>query len=169
MKSKQTRFIQALTECQEALRGYCYAKTRIWADAEDVMQKTNLKLWELEADWDRERPFLPWALGVARITVLSHYRDRQRDRLVFDEDVMELMEKPLRIEAEKTPELVLAMRHCLGRIEAKPREILKAHYLEGWSLGEIAESVGRSVSGIKSLLFRLRRELASCIEKEMRT
>ena len=169
MRSNQTRFVEALTECQEALRGYCYAQLASWQDVEEVLQATNVKLWEKEADWDRGRPFLPWAIGVARNTILSHFRDRQRERLVFDEDVMTIMERHLMAAAEEAPERVIALRHCLDKMADEPREILKAHYVEGWSLGEISESVNRSVSGIKSLLFRLRRDLAECITREVGT
>ena len=169
MKSEKTKFVEALTSCQEALRGYCYSKVGSWADAEDVLQATNLRLWEKEADWDRERPFLPWAFGVARFTVLSHFRDRQRDRLVFEDDVMEAMESHLRHAAEQTPDLVLALRHCLGRMEEEPREILKAHYVEGRSIDEVSQRTGRSVSGIKSLMMRLRQSLAVCIRRELKT
>ena len=167
MKDGKTQFVEALTGCQEALRGYCYAKVAAWADAEDVLQATNIKLWEKEEEWDRTRPFLPWALGVAHFTVLSHFRDRQRDRLIFEEDVMEAMEIHLRSAAERTPDLILALRHCLGCMEDEPREILKAHYVAGWSIEEVSRSTGRSVSGVKSLLLRLRRTLALCVNKEL--
>ena len=168
MKSEQTRFVEALTSCQESLRGYCYAKVGSWVDAEDVLQATNIRLWEKEADWDRSRPFLPWALGVAHYTVLSHFRDRQRERLVFEEDVMEAMEGHLRHAAEQTPDLVHALRHCLGRMNEEPREILRAHYVEGRSLDEVSQFTGRTVSGIKSLMMRLRQNLATCIRKELK-
>lgn len=168
MKSAQIQFVEALTGCQETLRAYCHAKVAVRADAEDALQATNIKLWEKEPDWDRERPFLPWALGVAHYVVLSHYRDCQRERLVFEPDVVEIMEKHLMAAALKTPELILALRHCLSLLTDQPREALKAHYLEGWSLEEISKSTGRSVSGVKSWLFRLRQELAGCIEREGR-
>jgi RNA polymerase sigma-70 factor (ECF subfamily) len=167
VKDGKTQFVEALTASQEALRGYCYAKVASWADAEDVLQATNIKLWEKEEEWDRARPFLPWALGVARFTVLSHFRDRQRDRLIFEEDVMEVMEIHLRQAAERTPDLVLALRHCLCGLAEEPREILKAHYVSGWSLEEVSRSTGRSVSGVKSLLLRLRRMLAQCVSREL--
>ena len=66
MKSNHRRFVEALTECQEPLRAYCFAKVGNWADASDVLQATNVKLWEKMEDWDQMRPFLPWAIGVAR-------------------------------------------------------------------------------------------------------
>ena len=167
MRDTKAQFVEALTACQEALRGYCYAKVGAWADAEDVLQATNIKLWEKEEEWDRARPFLPWALGVAHFTVMSHFRDRQRDHLVFEEDVMQAMEIHLRDAAERTPDLVLALRHCLGGMAEEPREILRAHYVGGWSLEEVSRSTGRSVSGVKSLLLRLRRSLAQCVNREL--
>jgi len=167
MSDGKAQFIEALTACQESLRGYCYAKVAVWADAQDVLQATNIKLWEKEPEWDRSRPFLPWALGVARFTILAHYRDSQRDRLVFEEDVMEAMEIHLQRTAEQTPDLVMALRHCLGGMAEEPREILKAHYVAGWSLEEVSHSTGRTVSGVKSLLLRLRRVLAVCVNREL--
>lgn len=167
MKDDTSAFIEALTSCQDALRGYCYAKVALWADAEDVMQSTNIKLWEKEAEWDRARPFLPWALGVAHYIILSHYRDQSRDRLIFEEDVMAAMEAHLLQNAEKTPELIIALRQCISRIADEPKEILHSHYIAGWSLGEIARTTSRSVSGLKSLLLRLRRDLSLCINKEL--
>ena len=168
MESNQTRFVQALTECQEAIRGYCYAKLSNWSDVEEAVQATNVKLWEKQSDWDRERPFLPWALGVARYIILSQVRDQQRERLVFDEDVMTMMERHLVSAAETTSERVHALRNCLAKVEDEPREILKAYYAEGYSIAELEKSMNRSASGIKSMLFRLRKILADCINSELR-
>jgi len=166
MKSDKTRFLEALAQSQEALRGYCYAAVASWMDAEDILQATNIKLWEKEAEWDRDRPFLPWALGTAKYAVLSHFRDMQREKLLFEADVAPLMEDYLSAQAEKTPELTLSLRNCLSKLPQKDREPLKAHYVEGWTLEEISRATGRSVSGVKSLLFRLRQKLAECLEKE---
>jgi hypothetical protein len=44
-------------------------------------------------DWNAETEFLPWSFAVSRFTALSHIRDRMRDRLVFDEDVVLAMEQ----------------------------------------------------------------------------
>lgn len=131
------------------------------------MQKSNVILWEKEEEWDRTRPFLPWALGIARFTVMAHFRDRGRERLIFDSDVMEAMERHLSVEAEKTPDRISALRTCMGKIDDAPREALKAHYVAGLSMVELAGAMGRSVSGVKSLLMRLRQKLAECIQREM--
>lgn len=149
------------------MQGYCYSKIRDWADAKDVVQVTNVKLWEKMEDWDCARPFLPWAIGVARFSVMSHFRDKGRDRLIFDENVMEAMERHLLHETEKTSDRVSALRLCLAKIDAAPQEALKAHYISGLSMVELADATGRSVSGVKSILMRLRQKLAGCIEREM--
>ena len=83
----ETRFIEALTRHQPALEAYCHANLAHREDAREVLQATCVKLWQKAADWDPETEFLPWAFTVARFTILSHYRDQQRERLIFDEDV----------------------------------------------------------------------------------
>lgn len=84
----ETRFIEALTRHQPALDAFCHAQLVRRQDVQEALQATCVKLWEKSGDWDPATEFLPWAFSVARFTVLSHLRDRMRDRLVFDEDVV---------------------------------------------------------------------------------
>ena len=89
----ETRFIEALTRHQPALEAFCFANLANREDARKVLQATCVKLWQKAADWNPETEFLPWAFTVARFTILSRYRDQKRDRLVFDEDVIQEMAK----------------------------------------------------------------------------
>lgn len=84
----ETRFIEALTRHQPALEAFCHAKVARHEDAREVLQATCVKLWQKAAEWDPDTPFLPWAFAAARFVALSQARDKMRDRLVFDEDVM---------------------------------------------------------------------------------
>ena len=73
------------------IEAFCHANLANREDAWEVLQKANLKLWEKSADWNPDTEFLPWAFAVTRFTVLSHIRDKMRDRLIFDPDVVEAM------------------------------------------------------------------------------
>ena len=87
----QARFIAALTRYQPALAAFCHAQLANRQDAQEALQTTCVKLWDKAPEWNPETEFLPWAFAVARFTILSHIRDRMRDRLVFDVDVLEAM------------------------------------------------------------------------------
>jgi RNA polymerase sigma-70 factor (ECF subfamily) len=163
----ETRFIEALTTNQPALEAYCYANTAKREDAKEVYQAACVKLWQKAADWDPETNFLPWAFTVARYTILSHYRDKKRDRLIFDEDVMEAMATETERAASAYEDRKEALANCMKKVSDKQLRLLNCHYTMNQSLREIAASDGRSLSAVKMNLMRLRQSLRTCINQQV--
>jgi RNA polymerase sigma-70 factor, ECF subfamily len=164
----ETRFIEALTRHQPALEAFCHANLANREDAREVLQATCVKLWQKAADWNPDTEFLPWAFSVARFTILSHYRDRKRDRLVFDEDVIQTMADEIEEAAAGFDDRREALAKCMKKLEQRQRTLLYDHYTASQSLREIAEASGRSLSAVKMTLLRIRQQLSACIEREMR-
>ncbi len=160
-------FVCALTESQPALRAYCEAALGHREEAKDAWQRTNLVLWRKAGEWDPQTKFLRWALAVARFEVLATIRDRQRDRLVFDDDVVQLMADASLGEAEAHATRREALAGCMEKLQPRHREVLAAHYVFGFTLAEIAGPRGMSLSATKVLFMRLRRTLAKCIEQQL--
>lgn len=165
----ETRFIEALTRHQPALEAFCHANVARREDAREVLQATCVKLWQKAAEWNPDTKFLPWAFTVARFVALSHLRDKMRDRLVLDEDVVLAMAEETEAAAGAFTKRHEALEHCLQRVKPEQRGLLHAHYLEGRSVREIAQSEGRGESAIKMALLRLRQILSQCIEQQLRT
>lgn len=164
----ETRFIEALTRYQPALEAFCHANLANREDAREVLQATCVKLWQKAADWDPDTEFLPWAFTVARFTILSHYRDQKRDRLVFDEDVIQMMADDIEKAAITYDHRREALAKCVKKLDQRQKALLHNHYSVSQSLREIAEASGRSLSAVKMTLLRIRQQLSSCIEREMR-
>jgi RNA polymerase sigma-70 factor (ECF subfamily) len=164
----ESRFIEALTRHQPALEAFCHANLANREDAREVLQATSVKLWQKAADWDPETKFLPWAFTVARFTILSHYRDQMRDRLVFDEDVVAAMADETESAAMAFDDRRDALAICMKKLKPDQAGLLHSHYIKNQSLREIAEASGRSLSAVKMNLMRLRQQLSACIEREMR-
>jgi DNA-directed RNA polymerase specialized sigma24 family protein len=63
----------------------------VWhpVEADDVLQKTNLVLWQKAAEFDESRPFLPWAIRFAQLQALAYLKrlHRQHGRLLIDDDL----------------------------------------------------------------------------------
>ena len=165
----ETRFIEALTRHQPALEAFCHAKVARHEDAREVLQATCLKLWQKMAEWDPDTPFLPWAFAVARFVALAQARDKMRDRLVFDEDVMLAMVDETEAAASSFAERREALAECMEKLKPEQRGLLHAHYIDGHGVREIAQSTSRSESAIKMTLLRLRQQLHQCIERQLRT
>ena len=164
----ETKFIEALTRHQPALEAFCHAKLARRQDVQEALQLTCVKLWEKSGEWDPETEFLPWAFAVARFTVLSHIRDRMRDRLVFDEDVVLAMADDTETAASQFQDRHMALGACLEKLKSEQRNLLQEHYIVGRSVRELSVATGRSESAVKMILLRLREQLSACIERQLR-
>jgi RNA polymerase sigma-70 factor (ECF subfamily) len=99
--------------------------------------------------------------------VLSLIRDRMRDRLVFDEEVVLAMAQETEIAAAEFEERREALARCMRKLKPEQRGILNAHYLTGRTIREIATTTQRSESAVKMTLLRLREQLSACIQRSL--
>jgi len=152
---------------QSHLRAFVLGSLGDYTHCEDVLQQTNLILWEKCGDFRPGAEFLPWALAIARFEILAFFRDRQRDRLVFHPDVVELMTEAALPEIKQVSERQHALRECIKRLPECQWEVLKLFYVANARMKEIARQIGRSVDGVKSLLLRIRNALRRCIEAHL--
>lgn len=160
-------FVRALTESQTALRAYCEAALGHCEEAKDAWQKTNIVLCQKAGAWNPETRFLPWALAVARYEVLAVIRDRQRERLMFDDDVALMMADASVPHAYAHDVRSEALARCSEKLQPRHREVLTSHYVFGHAQSEIAKAQGMGLSAVKVLLLRLRRNLAACIARQL--
>jgi len=153
-----SRLIAALTRHQPALEAFCHARLGSRQDAQEVLQSICVKLWE----------FLPWAFAVARFMVLAHVRDKVRDRLVFDEDVVLAMAEETEVVATGFEDRRQALTACHGKVKPELRELLQEYYLAGRTVRELSAATGRGESAAKMSLLRLREQLGVCIQRQLR-
>ena len=161
-------YVQQLTASQSKLRGYILASLGNYANTADVLQRTNLTLWNKAREFHPGADFLPWAIAIARYEILSFLRDHQRDRLVFSEDVAKLMLDAAVEGASDMDDRQLALRKCLKKLPHRSRELLRQRYDTSRSIKQIASDSKRSTDSIKSLFLRIRKTLERCIEATMR-
>lgn len=160
-------FVVALTESQTAIRAYCEAALGPSEEAKDAWQRTNVVLWRKASSWDPKTRFLSWALAIARYEVLAAVRDRQRERLVFDADVVEMMAESALPAAHAQPARHAALEACLQKLGERARSILTGHYVTGHSQAELADKLGMKEATLRVLLLRIRRSLGECIEHQL--
>jgi RNA polymerase sigma-70 factor (ECF subfamily) len=112
--------------------------------AEDLAQETFLAaVVELRKGTVVEAP-LPWIFGIARHKLIDHYRRSER---------LELAGRP---NEEPGPELDSDGRAlaALASLPPAQRLALVLRHVDGLSVPEIADALGRSVEAVESLLAR---------------
>ena len=133
-------------------------------DAEDVLQEVAVSVAKNYGTYDRSRPFVAWALGIARNHMLMYFRRYHRSRLVFNDQLMATIGQQLESISEGASEQRReALHSCLNRLETRQRRLIEMRYSRGLSIVQIAESMGKSVSAIKGSLHRVRKSLERCV------
>ncbi len=62
-----------------------------------------------------------------------------------------------------------ALRECLQRAGERTQEVLRLRYASALSQAQVAEQVGLSEAGVKSILVRARKALRACVERKLAT
>ncbi len=161
------QFLRSFMLHEATVRAYVRRLLPSRADADDVAQEVAVVLWAKFHQFREGGDFCAWALGIARYQVLAWLRDRGRDRLVLDADVIELLADDKAADLRPLIEQRQALEACLEKLDPKHRAMLLESYGSGHRIQDVAKSSGRSLTGFYQWLHRMRRLLLDCIKKEV--
>ncbi len=161
------RFLRAFTAHEATIRAHVRRLVPGRADADDVMQDISVVLWEKFDTLLAGADFRPWAFGVARYAVLAWLRDRGRDRLVLDEDVMTKIAEETTADEPRLERQREALEHCIKKVPEDQRDLLMLAYQPDSRIQEVAQGSGRTVAGFYQWLHRMRRVLLDCIRRSL--
>src|SRR5574344_860686 len=135
-------------------------------DIPDVLQNTNYALIAKAGAYDPEKPFLPWAISFAKNQILAYRKQKGRERLVFDNDLLNLYERAAfaPVPGDGSAPQFDHLSECLERLPAAERDLVERHYFRGEALARIARTDGRQASAVRVSVFRIRKALGDCID-----
>lgn len=162
------RFVQLLVAHEGRLRGFLRSLLPGWDAVEEVTQETSLVAWRKFSRFEPGSNFMAWAGTIARFEALKYLRTRQRDRLVFSDEVFDLLASEALEESETLARERRALDGCLGKLDAPQRELLQLSYQPGVRFHEIAAQTGKSATAFYKTIQRLRSALLDCIERELK-
>src|ERR1043166_8011431 len=136
------KFTRLWTEAQPMVSAYLCACVPDFHSAEDMLQNVAVALLRKFHEYDPARPFIGWAIGIAKFEVLRHRRQQARSVLDLRPDLADLLADEL---IEMKPELEVrarALRRCTEQLQGRSREMVRLCYAEGQKPREIAEALG---------------------------
>ncbi len=159
-------FLRLITEFQGRLFGYLLSMLGDTDQANEVLQETNLVLWRKSNEFQAGSDFKAWSFRVAHFQVMA-FRQRQiRDRLVFDDDMVETFGRDASAQDEAYKQRIELLETCIDNLSERNREVLCRFYDEGQSLDVIAASLKRKANAVGQMLFRIRKALIDCVSGE---
>ena len=104
---------------------------------EDILQETLVHLWSgLRRDTPRD--VRPWLLQVARNRCRDYFRSTQRRELFVETEALTPMVNRLGVAQARQREAAAAIVEAMEEVPDRERAALRAYYLDGLSIAEIA-------------------------------
>lgn len=164
-----TEFITQITRAQRQLHAFILSMVWHPTEADDILQETNLVLWEKAAEFDASRPFLPWAMRFAQLQAMASLKEKQRQqqRVVFDDGLIQLLAEEAAADTTALEARQHALATCLQKLPSVQRELIARRYEPEASVNAMAEAVGITPKALSDRLRRIRRALLDCIQQTL--
>ena len=136
-----------MTKCERMVYGYILSLVPNWADADEILQETNIRLWEEFEKFQPGTNFAAWAVRVAHFQVLTWRKRVSRSRLVFDQRVIDtLAEEPIWTD-EQFEDRQLALAECVSELPENSRDLLRQCYVKGSKAKDVAAELKADTGG----------------------
>ena len=157
------RLMTLMTRHQRQIFSYIYVLVPNRTDAEDLLQETSLVICEKFHDFTPGTDFVAWACQIAYWRVRYSRQKYARSKIVFDQDIVDIVARTASEMADELDERHEALGHCLQRLHPRDRELITARYEPGGTVEAAARRSGRTLQTAYKALARLRKLLLDCV------
>jgi RNA polymerase sigma-70 factor (ECF subfamily) len=159
-------FERLFTLSEADIQGYVYTLVPNWSDAEEIVQRVRIVLWQKFEKFEQGTSFKAWALQVARFEVSNFRRTKRSDRLCFDDQLIDSLAEVRSSLAEELDRQRAALDGCMRKLRASDRQIIRHCYgPNATTTKEAAERLHRPVNTLYKALNRIRRTLMECVQR----
>lgn len=136
--------------------------------ASEILQETNVVLWEKQEEFQIGTNFTAWSFRIARYQVMAARKKATRDRLVFSQEAIDLMTGEVAQFSEQHEARLQSLASCLDQLSGANADVIRRRYRENQQVNEIAAVMKRSVNAVHVQLHRIRAALLECVERQLR-
>jgi RNA polymerase sigma-70 factor (ECF subfamily) len=133
-----------------------------------VLQQVAVAIVTKFGDYDAQRPFVAWAIGMARLEVLNHRRKQAGGPQLMDEQTLDRVTQTYQEMAPELSDLRRWLDECITSAQGKFRTVLELRYIRQMSPAAIARTLGATVNTVSVRLHRARLAVGDCVERKQR-
>ncbi|MDX1925428.1 MAG: sigma-70 family RNA polymerase sigma factor [Pirellulaceae bacterium] len=165
MHEENQQAIRHWTIAQPIVSAYVASVVRDFRDRDDVLQEIAVAVLQSFADYDPSRPFVGWALGIARNQIGTYLRNRKRNRLVFDGETVELLAGAFEQTEQEQMHSLDYLKDCVDKLEGRARQLCDLRYESDLKPAAIAGLLNMTPNNVAKSLQRIREQLRLCVER----
>jgi RNA polymerase sigma-70 factor (ECF subfamily) len=160
---KQDEFMHLYGPAHERLNRFVHSMVWNREDAKDVIADTVLKAYENFEKLEKKEAFLYFLFGIAS-NIVRHRNRRMKFWAAYDQSYENnLVDNSYDVYRKME---VDTLYKAMKKLPEKQREALSLFEISGFSIAEIRQIQGGSLSGVKSRLVRARQDLANILKTE---
>jgi RNA polymerase sigma-70 factor (ECF subfamily) len=170
-ESSSDQALRAVLAHRTMLKAYLIGITRDPDLAEDTLSDVAIEISHSWPSYDQSRPFAAWARGVARRVAADNMRARSAGPVLLDSAGLEALGSGLdslgdekQLEARKR-----ALDHCLRKLSARHRNLVRMRFVENRGYAEIAVDTGRKPNSLYVTFKRIVDKLQKCVRSKVET
>lgn len=164
---RHEEFVALLTAAHDKLLGYLLSLVGRWHDAQDILQRASLLMWQKFAAFESGTDFTAWASTICFYEAKTFLRTTSRSAAHFDEDLLALLSTE-RVEDLKQHERRMeGLETCLESLREEDRRLLRTSCAAHGGVTALAMQMGRAPRTLYNKLALLRRLLADCVMNQM--
>jgi RNA polymerase sigma-70 factor (ECF subfamily) len=162
----EARFEDFYRRTAGALWAYLYRLAGDGATADDLLQKSFLRLLRADPRVASDEDLRNWLFRVSTNVALDHFRQTTRDRARLKEAVEERIPQTSWGHSEARPtDLSHDLADAFAQLTSRERVLLWLAHVEQAAHAEIGEALGVKTKSVKVLLFRARTRLRALLSK----
>jgi RNA polymerase sigma-70 factor (ECF subfamily) len=160
---RHEEFVGLLTASHDKLLGYLLSLLGRWHDAQDVLQRASVLMWQKYGSFESGTDFMAWASTICFYEAKVFQRTASRSAWHFDDHLLDLLAAE-RVEDLKQHERRMeALETCLDSLRQDDRRLLEASCAAHGDITALAVQLGRAPRTLYNKLAILRRLLADCV------
>lgn len=136
-------------------------------DADDVMQDTCVRLWEMYETFDETRSFRAWACSIARNRAIDYLRSRHHQPTILDPESVANLSVVVNAASEFLELRLEKLQECLSELPAQDRKLIRDIYQNEKKVRVIAEKYCEPAKAVYLRLAQLRRKLLHCVNRKL--
>lgn len=162
--SRFHQFFRLFMDCDKRLYAVILMLVHNPDDAEDLFQETALVMWERFDDFQMDKSFLAWGIGIARHKYIDLQRKKRTMRTRLEQKTYELILDHAVRRADQMPERSKALQTCVRKLVDADRKLIAMRYHQNLSVKAMATQLQRSRDGLYKTMARIHRQLERCVK-----
>ena len=160
-------FVRLFTQAQRSLYLSILPLVYSAADAEEVLQETNVVILSKWSQFEPGTNFLAWCRAIARLEVFRFRRARHHRLKLLDDDVIDQLAERIEEQPADFDRRRDALSECMRKLRQQDQELIRRRYAAGASGEDVAVQLGRPANSVYQSLGRVRRVLLDCIRRRL--